>query len=145
MRYGLRQVAEGDKEWLYVLRVDAYRDVIERQFGSWDDRLQRQMFEESWKPDIARVISVGEADVGLLVVREHEEELWLEEIQLSNAARNRGLGSCVVHNLLERARAAGKPLLLQVLHGNYRAMHLYQRLGFLHVRTTHTHYVMRAS
>jgi ribosomal protein S18 acetylase RimI-like enzyme len=145
VRYELRRVGEGDKEWLYELKADAYRDVVERQFGSWDDRLQRQMFDEAWKPEAARIISVDQADVGLVVVDEREDELWLAEIQLSNAARNRGLGSTIIRDLLERAHTAAKPLLLQVLHGNYRAMQLYERLGFLHARTTHTHNVMRAT
>jgi ribosomal protein S18 acetylase RimI-like enzyme len=142
-RYELRAATEGDRDWLYDLKVDAYRQVVERQFGSWDHRFQRQMFEEAWKPTQSRIIAMDGTDVGLLVVDDRDSEVWLVEIQVSPAARNRGLGSHIIRDLVERARTEGKPLLLQVLHANHRAKSLYVRLGFSRVGQTGTHYVMR--
>ena len=41
------------------------------------------------------------------------------------------------------ARADGKPLRLRVLHRNDRARRLYQRLGFVQIGETDTHYEMQ--
>jgi ribosomal protein S18 acetylase RimI-like enzyme len=144
MRYQLRRVTEEDRPWLYELKIDAYRDVVERQFGSWDESLQRRIFDESWRPLSWRIISVDETDVGLLAVEDREEELWLAEIQLSRTARGRGLGSRIIEDLLDRARGGGKPLRLHVLRENHRARGLYERLGFSQIGETATHYVMHA-
>lgn len=144
MLYRLRRVTEEDKPWLFELKVDAYRDVVERQFGSWDESLQRRIFEASWKPLSSRIISVDGTDVGLLVVEDREEELWLAEIQLGRSARGRGLGSRIIQDLLDRARAGGKPLRLNVLRENYGARRLYQSLGFSEIGATDAHYVMQA-
>jgi ribosomal protein S18 acetylase RimI-like enzyme len=143
VRYELRRAAEDDKDWLYDLKVDAYREVVERQFGAWNDRLQRELFEEAWRPNASCVISLDGTDVGLLVVEDRDAEVWLVEIQVGHAARSRGLGSHIIRGLVERARTEGKPLLLQVLHANHRAKSLYERLGFSRVGVTGTHYVMR--
>jgi ribosomal protein S18 acetylase RimI-like enzyme len=143
--YELRAATEDDKDWLYDLKVDAYHQVVERQFGSWDHRLQRQMFDDAWKPRSFSVISMDGTDVGLLVVEDRDKEVWLAEIQVSPAARNRGLGSHIIRDLVERARTDGKPLLLQVLQANHRATSLYERLGFSRVGQTGTHYVMRTT
>jgi ribosomal protein S18 acetylase RimI-like enzyme len=144
MQYRLRPVTEADREWLYELKVDAYRDVIERQFGSWADQLQRQIFDASWNLETSSVISVGQTDVGLLVVEDRPDELWLAEIQLGRTARGHGLGSRIVEDLLNRARAAGKPLRLNVLCENHRARRLYESLGFARIGETDEHYVMQA-
>jgi ribosomal protein S18 acetylase RimI-like enzyme len=137
-------VTEKNRRWLYELKVDAYRDVVERQFGSWDDHLQRQIFDSSWKPETWSVISVDQTDVGLLAVEDRPDELWLSEIQLSWTARGRGLGSRIIEDLLNRARAAGKPLRLNVLCANHRAQRLYESLGFARIGELDTHYVMQA-
>ena len=79
MRYRLRPVTEQDKEWLYALKIDAYRDVVERQFGWWDEDLQRRMFEDAWQPAAARVIVVSGRDVGLLELANREGTLWIAE------------------------------------------------------------------
>ena len=144
MPYQLRRVTDHDRQWLYELKIDAYRDVVERQFGSWDESLQRRMFDESWKPLSSCIISVEGTDVGLLAVEDREEELLLAEIQLTQTARGRGLGTRIIRDLLDRARAGGKPLRLNVLRENHRARHLYESLGFLQIGETDTHFVMQA-
>ncbi len=143
MRYRLRPVTEQDKEWLYALKIDAYRDVVERQFGWWDEDLQRRMFEDAWQPAAARVIVVSERDVGLLELANREGTLWIANIQLSSTARGQGLGSRIIQDLMGDARADGKPLRLRVLHRNDRARRLYQRLGFVQIGETDTHYEMQ--
>jgi ribosomal protein S18 acetylase RimI-like enzyme len=66
-------------------------------------------------------------------VEDSGDELFLADIEIDPDRQGEGIGSAIVRSLQEEARAAGKPLALQVLHVNTRARALYERLGFREV------------
>ena len=142
MEHEFRPCVAGDKEWAYALKREAYREVVERQFGPWDEERQRGMFVARWKPEISRIVVVGGVDAGLLATQDRDDCLWIDEIQIAREWRARGLGTAIVRELLAKAQAAGKPLRLQVLRENHRAKHLYLRLGFPETGETQTHFLM---
>jgi GNAT superfamily N-acetyltransferase len=76
-----------------------------------------------------RIILVGGAPAGRLLVDRREGELRLADIALLPEHRGRGLGTALVRALLQEAQAAGKPVRLHALQGS-RAAALYARLGF---------------
>ena len=76
-----------------------------------------------------RVVVVDGAPAGRLLVERREEEIRLADVALLPEHRGRGLGTALVKQLLEEARAAGKPVRLHALTGG-RAAALYARLGF---------------
>ena len=112
MPYQLRPVAEFDYEWLYELKREAYKDVVTRQFGSWDESEQRAMFKAAWLPEISRIVVVDGVDVGLIAVEEREDSIWLQEIQLRRNSRGSGLGTELIRARLADARARSVPLRL---------------------------------
>jgi ribosomal protein S18 acetylase RimI-like enzyme len=142
--YELRPCTPADREWAYALKSEAYREVVERQFGPWDEGRQRAHFGTRWNPRISSVILVNGAMAGLVAVEEDDEGLRLDEIQLAPAWRGRGIGREVIREVLRRAAAGGKPLRLQVLRGNARARALYLRLGFVVAGETDTHHLMES-
>ena len=144
MDYQLRPATEEDREWAYRLKRDAYIEVVERQFGPWDETWQRALFRDRWNPSISQIVRVAGEDVGIITTEVQQDALVLDEIQLANGWRGRGLGSKLIGALLDRARAHGKSVKLQVLKENVRAKALYHRLGFDVVDESETHFVMRA-
>lgn len=141
MRYQLRPCTDADREWAYALKTEAYRAVVERQFGPWDEAFQRDLFvQRCWRPAISHRVFVGDEPVGLIACEERGDHLWLDEIQVVRAERGRGLGTLLVRDLVARAQARGKPLRLQVLRENRRAQALYLRLGFVQTGETPTHF-----
>jgi ribosomal protein S18 acetylase RimI-like enzyme len=141
--YRLRPAAEADREWAYELKRDAYQEVVERQFGPWNEDWQRNFFMQRWAPSISQIVSVDGTDIGLIAVEERPEEIWLDEIQLSSDWRARGIGTRLLNDVIADCRRRGKALSLQVLRENTRAKDLYERLGLKVVDETPTHYVMR--
>lgn len=142
MQYELKPCRDEDREWAYALKSEAYREVVERQFGRWDEPFQWELFCARWSPAISRVILIDGVRVGILALEERTGELWLAEIQLVRAWRGRGIGSMLIRELLARARAARKKLRLQVLKENHRAQNLYGRLGLGVTGETRTHFLM---
>lgn len=107
----------------------SYRPHVERIWG-WDDEQQAGFFERRFQPEKLQIVHVEGQAVGLLEVEERADELFLANVEIHPDWRGKGIGSSIVRSLQERARGAGKPLALQVLHVNARARTLYEGLGF---------------
>jgi ribosomal protein S18 acetylase RimI-like enzyme len=140
MQYLLRPCTDADHAWAYALKCDAYREVVEQQFGPWDEAFQRQLFDQlCWKPAISHIVLVAEVPAGLVAWEDRGDHLWLDEIQIVREWRGRGLGTTVLRDLLTQADTLHKPLRLHVLRENTRAQILYRRLGFDQLAETSTH------
>lgn len=136
--YLLRAATESDKESLRALHKRCYRDVVISQFGKWDDEQQRGFFDVKWNPANYQIIVVGGTDVGAIAVAEQGDHVFLSEIQIDPDFQNRGIGSKLVEDVVDRARSAARHVRLEVLHAN-RAQELYVRLGFKEIDRTDTH------
>lgn len=138
IKYQLRDCTAEDRAWAYALKSEAYRDVVERQFGPWNEDSQRTLFETRWNPSISSIVLVDHEPVGLISLEKRGDHVWLDEIQICRRWRARGLGTAIIQSLL-----AQTPVLkLQVLKKNTRARELYHRLAFMDTGETETHYVM---
>ncbi len=76
------------------------------------------------------IIEVDGAPVGRLLSDRDADHVHLVDIALAPTWRSRGLGSALIGELMDEARAARLPLDLQVACDNFRAATLYARLGF---------------
>ena len=110
---------------LYLVRAERYLAKI----GRSSRRRLASKFRRGYKQVQARVICVGGADVGWIQVAEFVGRLHLRQLHLVTSHRGRGIGTRMIKDLLQRATALGKPVTLDVMHGN-RARRLYLRLGF---------------
>lgn len=130
-RYTLRDLADDDEHWMWPAGNEALRPYVEPLFG-WDEAVSRMFFEQSWRK--RRVVQVGGENAGWLELRpDGDKWLYLAEIGLLPAYRNRGLGTRIIKDVFAYADAHGLDVELQVLVTN-PARRLYERLGF---RQTH--------
>ena len=128
---------ENDRDWAYALKAEAYRDIVKRQFGPWDEAFQRGVFATRWNPKISSLVFIDGTPVGMVAITQHGNERWLDEIQLLKEWQSRGLGRAIIEDLIR-----GSPLRLQVLKENHRALNFYHRLGFTVVSESKTHHLM---
>jgi len=138
----LRPARPDDRDFLYDLNEATMREHAEQVWG-WDDAEQAAFFENRFQPDDWQVIQADGRDVGVLIVKEEDDQIYLAEIQILPESQGHGIGSSVVRALMEEAVAAGKPLSLRVLHVNDRARALYERLGFRQFKEIETHAYLR--
>lgn len=128
MKYSLRKPTEADREPMMRIAHEGLRPHIEPVSG-WDQATHEAQFQEHFGSDWISIILVGGEAVGYLKCEEQEDAFFLEGIYLCSEIRGKGLGSAVIHDLIQAAREKGKPLRLRVWQTN-PARHLYLRLGF---------------
>ena len=132
---------ESDKSYFQDLHEQCYRDVVTRQFGSWEFKVQRLNFNAKWPAhQFSKIIIDGQV-VGGIWIDEHDEYRQIREIQIHPTYQGQGIGTRVMQDVIDRSQQMGRKLMLKVLHQNY-ALGLYKRLGFVVVDDTGVQYVM---
>jgi len=117
----------------------AYRDVVERQFGIWDPSFQDRHFAEAWAHGNYSVVLYEGQRCGYVALDQFADHLYVREIVMSPAFQGRGVGTALLERLLRRAGEQDLPVRLQTLHANHRAAALYRRLRFEQVGSSSTH------
>jgi GNAT superfamily N-acetyltransferase len=120
----------------------AYRDVIVRQFGSWDDILQDKFFDSDWRNSKFEILLCDDVPCGYTSIEEAADCIHIRELVLLPEYQARGIGSSILHETLERAKQRQIPVKLGTLHKN-RALNLYKKLGFHECGSTETHTLMQ--
>ena len=136
-----RPATPADMPFLRNLHHAAYRDLVARQFGTWDEREQDRFFEQSLRDADYQVIFDGAVAVGAVGTSLHTDHLFLAELQILPEHQNRGIGTLILKAQIQRATELERPLGLQVLREN-RAKGWYERHGFAVIGETETHYLM---
>jgi ribosomal protein S18 acetylase RimI-like enzyme len=134
----LRPESEDDREFLARL----YRDTRAEEMAQWgwppeqqalflnmQFEAQRRGFRQSFPNAAGRIVRVGDADAGRMLVAEETLEMHLVDIALLTEYRNRGVGTELLTGLQRECERRRLPLRLQVFAVN-PARQLYRRLGF---------------
>ncbi len=139
-----RPISKAEFEWAFALHKAALGEYVEQTWG-WDEALQRRLFVEAFDRQPRQVIEVDGHDVGVLVVEERADEVYLGLIELVPSWQSRGLGTAILRWLLHRAEKTRRPLSLHVLKTNPRALKLYEREGLRVVDSEPTKVLMRSA
>lgn len=136
-----RPATLSDTKFARLAHHAAYRDVVSRQFGTWDETLQDRLFEEKWMPHQFEIVLCDGNQCGFLSIEDRPDHISVSEIVITPQFQGRGIGSRLLNEEIQRGRETQSPLRLQVLREN-RAIELYRRLGFKECGTTETHVCM---
>jgi len=162
---GEKRIAEGKKQGTIVLRpaADADYAFMRQLYGSTRaEEMTRFPFDEAQKkvfldqqfaaqfehygihyPTCERnIIERDGQPVGRFWIDEWDDQIRIVDIALLPECRGTGIGSRLLHQVMDRAAAAGKPVTIHVERFN-PAMSLYKRLGFEHVDEHGVYYLMR--
>jgi ribosomal protein S18 acetylase RimI-like enzyme len=137
---GYRPAMENDIDFLYALHVATMKEYVEKTWG-WDDVFQESIFRKNYFPSAIQVIVYGSKDIGMLSVEEREEDIFLSVIEIHPEYQGKGIGTTVLSKIIKDSTEKMKPVRLRVLKVN-PAKELYDRLGFLEIEETPTHYIM---
>jgi GNAT superfamily N-acetyltransferase len=116
----------------YFFAITLYLDGAKRhlsKIGRWDQVRLTIKFRHGYKWSQTQIICVGGKPIGWIQVAEFVGRLHLRQLHLVANFRRQGIGTRLINDLLKWADAVGKPVTLDVMHGN-PAKSLYLRLGF---------------
>ena len=124
----LRAARIGDYDFALALYLESVKPLL-LALERWDEERILSRFSDGFKLEQIKVLRRAGGDIGWMQVSETEEEMHLDQLHLIDGARNQKIGTHLIRMLQDRARAADKPLALNVIRGN-PAKALYERLGF---------------
>lgn len=136
-----RPAQDSDADFLYALHVATMRDYVDQTWG-WDDAVQETMFRKNYIPAEIQIITLDGKDVGMTSLEERKEDIFLRVIEIHPSYQRQNLGTTIIQKIINDAIYKMKPIYLRVLRVN-PAKRLYERLGFLVIEETKTHYIMR--
>ena len=140
-RVTLRPAGAGDMEFLWGLHQATMHEYVDRTWG-WDAEDQRRRFVEGFDPGTLQVVERDGRAIGRLSVQHRPGEIFLASIEIAPELQNRGIATELIGEMCAEADRKRVPVGLSVLKVN-PARRLYERLGFVCVEETATHYVMR--
>ena len=127
-KFTLRPATPDDYPFALGLYVDGSAGHL-KKIGRWNERRVVSKFKRTFKAEEARIIRVGGEDVGWIQIVDFVRRLHLRQLHMIARVQGRGIGTRLIEDLQARGLSLGKPVTLDVIHGN-RAKELYLRLGF---------------
>ena len=142
MDYKIRSATPNDHDLIYILKSQSVRPYVEKIWG-WDENYQQNDFDRDFSQiDQFKVIEINGEFIGFVQYHLEHSRYHVVEIHLLPEYRGNGLGSNILKVLQEICIAQGKKIQLGCFKENARAKNLYQKLGFIEIGETDTHYIM---
>ena len=134
----LRRTAPADAELIAAIyagtreeemRLVPWSDAQKKAFTDWQSRMQEQHYALHYPNAELLLVAMEGVAIGRIYVDVSSTEVRLMDVTLLPAQRNRGIGTHLVHALLDFADAHARMASLHVEPFN-PARRLYERLGF---------------
>jgi len=131
----LREASSADAEFIYELVEATMREHVEKIWGSFDEDNNRRHVVDAIANRSYSVVALCGQDVGAIALEREDTHIQLAQLYIAPSHQNRGIGTHLLHQLIEEAKISRKPLRLRVLATN-PARRLYERHGFRVVSRT---------
>jgi ribosomal protein S18 acetylase RimI-like enzyme len=144
--FSLSNVNESDFDVYFAISRVCYEKYVDEYFGGWDNDFQLEMntnaFNKHIKQSTFKKIFLFDEIVGFLAFNDLEDKIDGVIIQMTEKARNKGIGSFYLEHITAIAKSENKPIFLQVFKSN-PAQGLYERYDFKTYEESSSHYLMR--
>jgi ribosomal protein S18 acetylase RimI-like enzyme len=139
-----RPALDTDADFTRTVHHRAYRDVVVRTYGPWDEAAQDELFKAVWSRANYEVILCDGVQCGYLCVEDRDQDIHLRELVIDPNFQRKGVGTKILLELIERARKREVPVQLSTQVSN-RSLNLYRRLGFREFKRTDSHILMKSN
>lgn len=107
--------------------LEQQKSFLRMQFDA-----QRRSYQAQFPEALDNLVLCDDAPIGRVLTCRDGPSIRLIDIALMEKRRGQGIGTFLLHQLLDECRARDRVLYLQVARGN-PAIRLYERLGFTQV------------
>lgn len=137
----LRQATDADREFAFQVLKAAFGKYVKEVYG-WDEKLQRQILRQRFRPSSTWIIKYNDKEIGLLAFNREPDFIRIRQLFLLPEYQGLGIGVHLMRDILKESKQKGIPVRLQVLKVNNRAKVFYERIGFSVTDETETHHKM---
>ena len=113
----LRPATPEDSEFLYNLKKQTLKQYITKIWG-WDEKDQRNYHKTNFKPEKYHIIQQNGEDIGCISIEEQSNKIMLNIIEIAPEHQNKGIGSKLIRDLIEKGLQENKAVELRVLKVN---------------------------
>lgn len=138
-----RPATEADHSFIHRIHRLAYRDMIERQFGYWDEPRQSGLLDCDLATDNYEMVLWEGRPCGFFSYSTDSGRLHLINLAIHPQYQGRGVGGRVLELLKERAQLKNQPLSLGAYKTNSGARRFYEKHGFKKTGETTVHILYR--
>ena len=125
----VRNAEISDSDFAYQTREKTMRKYVEQTWGQWNEDEARHQIDEDIRLLRLNIIERNRKAVGMMRIDEHSTHLAIDQLFLLPEHQGQGIGTALIHRVLDRAKEMQVPVRLWVLRVN-PAQSLYRRLGF---------------
>ena len=138
----LRNANDSDLELTYRIVCNSIKPYVTEIWG-WDEKLQNKLHRQKFVASETEIIVHKEQEIGLLIVKESENEIYLQSILIEKKFQGLGIGKMIMENIIKRANYVNQPIRLQVFKINLKAQRFYEKLGFEKISEMENHIGMK--
>jgi ribosomal protein S18 acetylase RimI-like enzyme len=133
------------KDHPFIHRVHrlAYRAIIERQFGYWDEARQSDLVDCDLTTDCYEIVLWKNEPCGYFSYSDDSGRVHLINFAIHPKYQRRGIGGQILDKLKESARRKHLPLTLGAYKTNLGARRFYEKHGFRKSGETTVHILYR--
>jgi GNAT superfamily N-acetyltransferase len=125
---------ESYREFSYQVKKAAEGEYITLMFG-WDEDVQRGFHAEAWRQQKPDIITYDGKLIGTIATIESEDCIEIGQFFILPDYQNKGIGTHILKNILNKADQLGRNVTLKFLKNN-PVKSLYVRNGFRLVYTS---------
>lgn len=138
----LKLATRKDLNFLYNLKKKTLKQYIDGLWG-WDNNFQRKNLLKHFNSNRISIILFATKKIGCLILRKSKNWIIVELIALKPEFQCKGIGTFIMKNVISQSQKENKPIFLQVLKVNKRAIEFYLKLGFLQTSESETGFNMQ--
>ncbi len=139
-KFEYKEALKTDIEYLLWLRKVTMNEHLCRLEMNVSDtsHINRIMFEFN----NAKIILLNNQRIGLLKVKENENNIEIIQIQIEPIIQGKGIGQEIIKSIIKKADQRNLSVKLSVLKGN-KVIKLYESLGFKIIEENNNSYLMK--
>lgn len=142
MDYKIRTATPDDHDLIYTLKSQSVRPYVEKIWG-WDVRYQQKDFDSDFSQmEQFKVIEIMGKFIGFVQCYLEHSCYHVVEVHLLPEYRGKGIGSDILKALQGICIAQDRKIQIGCFKENGRAKNLYEKLGFIQIGETETHYIL---
>lgn len=145
-QYNMRPYIDNDyhnyKEFIYITKKNAYKKYVEENWGTWDDKEQRKLFDKFIDTyfNCIYIIQLNGVDIGFYNGQTLDDGIYeIGNICIIPEYQGKGIGSQILKDIIEMHK--NQTIKLQYFKQNPVGS-LYEKLGFTKDAEKEYHYTM---